>query len=232
MSNRGTLAMTAFEGSATPHGALAKIEAILKPHLQPNSPAADDSAMPDRNTTISLGALSDLMQERAFGLLLLVLALPCCLPFIYVLPQLVALPMVVLAAQMATGRRAPWLPETLRKRQLPVVGLLDVVARARRYGGWLERFAHPRFPGFTGDRAAQIIGALLIVPCLSILVPLPLTNTVPGIGVALAAIGLIERDALFVILGLAVALIWVAILVVGGPALIYFLISFLLNKGA
>jgi hypothetical protein len=100
----------------------------------------------------------------------------------------------------------PGLPETLRKRQLPVAGLLDVVSRAKRYGGWLERFAHPRFPSLTGDRAARIIGALLIVPCLSILVPLPLTNTVPGIGVALVAVGLIERDALFVVMGLIAAI--------------------------
>lgn len=221
--------MTASEGSPTPHGALAKIEAILTPHLRPQPTTADGAE--GRTATISLGALSDLMEERAFGLLLLVLALPCCLPFIYILPQLVALPMVVLAVQMATGRRAPWLPETLRKRHLPVAALLDVVARAKRYGGWLERFAHPRLPAFTGDRAARIIGALLIVPCLSILVPLPLTNTVPGIGVAVAAVGLIERDALFVVLGLIIALIWVAILVIGGPALIYFLVNFLLNRG-
>jgi hypothetical protein len=216
--------MSAHQESQPPRGALAKIEAILTPHLKPAEPGV--------KATITLGTLSDLMQERAFGLLLLVLALPCCLPFVYLLPQLVALPMVVLAAQMAAGRRAPWLPETLRKRQLPVAGLLDVTARAKRYGGWLEKLAHPRFPSLTGDRASRIIGALLIVPSLSILVPLPLTNTVPGIGVALAAIGLIERDALFVILGILGGLIWVAILVIGGPALIYLLINFALSRGA
>ena len=93
-----------------PRGALAKIDAILRPHLE--------GALSDPGggrATITLGELSDLMEERAFGLLLLVLALPCCLPFVYLLPQLVALPMLVLAAQMASGRKAPWLPETLRK---------------------------------------------------------------------------------------------------------------------
>jgi hypothetical protein len=224
--------MSAQQQSQTPRGALAKIEAILTPHLRPGEAGPEESGEIPKKATITLGALSDLMEERAFGLLLLVLALPCCLPFVYLLPQLVALPMVVLAVQMASGRRAPWLPESLRKRQLPVAGLLEVVARAKRYGGWLERLAHPRFASLTGDRATRIIGALLIVPCLSILVPLPLTNTVPGIGVALAAVGLIERDALFVILGLVVGLIWVAILVIGGPALIYFLINFLLNRDA
>lgn len=216
------------EHAATqPRGALAKIDAILRPLLARSgtSPSSD-------KVTITLGELSDMMEERAFGLLLLVLALPCCLPFIYLLPQLVALPMLVLASQMASGRRAPWLPETLRKRALPVAGLLDVVARAKRYGGWLERLAHPRFPSLTGDRATRVIGMLLIIPCASILVPLPLTNTVPGIGVALAAVGLIERDALFVILGLVVAMIWVAILVIGGPALLYFLIDFVFTRGS
>lgn len=216
--------MSADQASQSPAGALSKIETILRPHLTPSGSGA--------KATITLGTLSDLMEERAFGLLLLVLALPCCLPFVYLLPQLVALPMVVLAAQMAAGRRSPWLPETLRKRQLPVAGLLDVVARAKRYGGWLEQLAHPRLSGLTGDHSARIVGALLVIPCLSILVPLPLTNTVPGIGVALAAVGLIERDGLFVILGLITGLVWVAILVIGGPALIYFLVNFILDRGA
>ncbi|MEQ8481192.1 MAG: exopolysaccharide biosynthesis protein [Hoeflea sp.] len=216
--------MSEDQPSQSPAGALSKIETILRPHLASSGSGG--------KATITLGTLSDLMEERAFGLLLLVLALPCCLPFVYLLPQLVALPMVVLAAQMAAGRRAPWLPETLRKRQLPVAGLLDVVARAKRYGGWLEQLAHPRLSGLAGDRSARILGALLVVPCLSILVPLPLTNTVPGIGVALAAIGLIERDGLFVILGLITGLVWVAILVIGGPALIYFLVNFILARGA
>ncbi|MGB7431952.1 MAG: exopolysaccharide biosynthesis protein [Ahrensia sp.] len=203
--------------TATPRGALAKIEHLLR-------------AEQAKGEQITLGALSDAMEERAFGLLLLVLALPCCLPFVYILPQLVALPMVVLAWQMASGRNAPWLPETLRKRSMGIQSLLDVVAQATRYGGWLEKLAHPRILPLTSDRGVRITGALLMVPCLSVLVPLPLTNTVPGFGVALAAIGLIERDGLFVIAGVAAGLLWVALLVIGGPTLIYFLVDFLMNR--
>ncbi|TCD13696.1 exopolysaccharide biosynthesis protein [Oricola cellulosilytica] len=207
------------DARAEPRGALAKIEQILR------------DAERDREGHISLGALSDAMEERAFGLLMLILALPCTLPFVYLLPQLVALPMMVLAWQMAAGRRAPWLPETLRKRRLPVDGLMEVVARVKRYAGWLERLAHPRLAGLTGRRGMRVLGALLIVPCLSILVPLPLTNTVPGIGVAIAAAGLIERDGIFVMLGLLIGLVWVSILAIGGPALLYFLIDWAANRG-
>lgn len=208
--------MTASQ-TAAPRGALEKIEHLLR-------------AEQAKGEQITLGALSDAMEERAFGLLLLVLALPCCLPFVYILPQLVALPMVVLAWQMASGRNAPWLPETLRKRSMSIQSLLDVVARATRYGGWLEKLAHPRILPLTSELGVRVTGALLVVPCLSVLVPLPLTNTVPGLGVALAAIGLIERDGLFVIAGVLGGLLWVALLAIGGPTLIYFLVDFLLNR--
>lgn len=205
---------------AEPRGALAKIEHILRESRR------------DADGNISLGALSDAMEERAFGLLMLILALPCTLPFVYLLPQLVALPMTVLAWQMAAGRRAPWLPETLRKRRLPIDGLMEVVARVKRYAGWLERLAHPRVAKLTGQRGMRILGGLLLIPCLSILVPLPLTNTMPGIGVAIASAGLIERDGIFVVLGLLIGLVWVGILIIGGPALLYFLIGWFANRGA
>ena len=201
--------------TAGPHGALAKIEQVL-----------DEKSDGGTREEVTLGELSDALGERAFGLLLLILALPCCLPFVYLLPQLVAPVMVVLAWQMASGRHAPWLPETLRARALPVAGLRDVVDRTRRYGGgFVERLAHRRLARTTGPRGTRIIGALLVVPCLSILVPLPLTNTVPGFGVSLVAVGLIERDGLFVGAGLVIGLLWVALLAIGGPALIYYLVG-------
>lgn len=202
-----------------PHGALDKIEQVLLSHRDNN---ADD--------TISLDELSTGMQERAFGLLLLLLALPCGLPFVYGLPQIVALPMLVLVFQMAMGRRSPWMPDTLGSRKLPIARFLSIVETARKYGGWLERLAHVRLPVVTSVLGTRVVGALLLIPCASVLIPLPLTNTVPGIAVALAAVGLIERDGLFVITGIIGGLIWVSLLVIGGPALVYFVIDFILNR--
>jgi len=203
-------------------GALDKIEQVLREH--------SDKEAEDGFGRISLGELTDAMQERAFGLLLLLLALPCGLPFVYVLPQIVALPMIVLVFQMASGKSTPWLPAALRARQLPIARFLGVVAQARRYGGWLETLSHARLRFVTNAVGARVTGALLLIPCLSVLVPLPLTNTVPGIAVAISAVGLIERDGLFVILGIIAGLIWVMLLVIGGPALLYFLIDWILNR--
>lgn len=211
-----------MDETQSPQGAFDKIEQVLIEAQKVNQETSPGF--------VTLGELSDGMQERAFGLLILLLALPCALPFIYGLPQLVALPMLVLTGQMARGRAAPWLPQTLRKRRLSINSLLSVLVKTRKYAGWLERLAHPRLVAISSASAQRIVGALMLVPCLSILVPLPLTNTVPGIAVGITAVGLIQRDALFIIFGLISGFLWVSLLVIGGPTLVYYIIEFFLNR--
>ncbi len=169
---------------------------------------ADAPATP----TAELGAVIDRLDERAFGLMLLLLALPCCLPFVYVLPQIVSVPMLALAGQMAGGRESPWLPRSLKSREFEISRFRDVVQRSEKYVGWFEAIARPRLTVLTGRAGARIVGALLLVPIASIMVPLPGTNSVPGVGVSIASLGLIERDGLLVILGLIIGLCWVAML--------------------
>lgn len=164
----------------------------------------------------TLGDVVDRLDERAFGLLLLLLALPCCLPFVYVLPQIVSLPMLALAAQMALGRKTPWLPQALRRRSFSVPDFRNVIDRSEKYVGWVERLARPRLRPVTGHGAARLVGLIMLAPTLSIMAPLPGTNTVPGIGVAVLSLGLIERDGLLVILGLLIGVVWVALLLFFG----------------
>lgn len=201
--------------TSSPKGTTALIDGLL----------SDIAARKGPDSNITLGELIDGLQERAFGMLLLLFALPCCLPFVYGLPQIVAFPMLFLAGQMALGRQTLWLPDGLRDRSFKVAGLQVSVDRARRYVGWFETLSHPRLTALTGHRGSRIVGALLLIPCASILIPLPLTNTVPGIGVAIASIGLIERDGLVVGFGLFVGLVWVAVLFIGGPAALLWLIG-------
>lgn len=180
----------------------------------PENTAAQESDA--KAPTAKLGDVVDQLDERAFGFLLLLLALPCCLPFVYVLPQIVALPMLALAGQLAMGGRHPWLPKKLHDRRFEIAALARVLSRAERYVGWVERFASPRLRPVTSKLGARVVGVLMLAPIASILVPLPSTNTAPGIGVAIAALGLIERDGVLVIGGLLFGLAWVALLLILG----------------
>ncbi|WP_372425604.1 exopolysaccharide biosynthesis protein [Salinarimonas chemoclinalis] len=176
---------------------------------------------------IPLGTLVDALGERTFGLVMLVLALPCAIPFLYGVPQIVSVPMVFVAAQLVIGRRALWLPHGLRARAFSKADYSGMIARARP---WLLRFEHlarPRLTFLASGPSERLVGLAMLVASLSIAVPLPLTNTVPGIGVAIIAVGLIERDGLLVLAGAAVALVWIGFLVFAGATVVDVLLGLL-----
>lgn len=176
-----------------------------------------DEAGPEGFT---LRQIMDRLDERAFGAILFILAIPCAIPFLYAVPQVVAVPMLAFAAQMAVGREEPWLPGKLGERKIAKAGLTSTARRGRKWFGWVERFARPRLTFLTGKGPERVIGVILCAFCLSIMVPLPLTNSTPAIGVALASFGLIQRDGLLVIIGLVIGIAWISLLVIGGEALI------------
>ncbi|MBL4537372.1 MAG: exopolysaccharide biosynthesis protein [Oceanicaulis sp.] len=182
---------------------------------------------------LSLGAFSDALGERVFGALLFALAIPVCMPFLYGVPQIVALPMMAIAVQMAGGRAHPWMPKSFRNRQLDKPGLVRIATWSRKWFGWLEALARPRLSVLSGPTAERIVGGVFVLFCASILVPLPATNTTPGIAIAIASIGLITRDGLLVLAGLVLGVVWVSLLVVGftffGAAFIDVLKTFILG---
>ncbi|WP_394692703.1 exopolysaccharide biosynthesis protein [Hyphobacterium sp.] len=180
---------------------------------------------PDEGLT--LGDFMESLGERAFGVILFALAIPVCIPFLYGIPQIISLPMMALAFQMAAGRGEPWMPERFRSRQLSKDGLQTMGRQARRWFGWIEAIARPRLLFLSGQIGERIVGGVYCLFCASILVPLPLTNSTPGVAVAIASLGLITRDGLLILAGLILGLVWITILVVGGPALIYAVIEWI-----
>lgn len=163
----------------------------------------------------SLREIFDHLDESAFGAVLFLLALPCCIPFLYGVPQVVAVPMIALAAQMALGRAEPWLPSGLAARKIDKKGLTQMASGGRKWLGWIEHLIRPRLSGITGKRSERVIGLFLVFFCASILVPLPMTNTVPGFAVAIAAFGLMQKDGLAVIAGIIVGTSWIGALIFG-----------------
>ncbi|MEM1036505.1 MAG: exopolysaccharide biosynthesis protein [Pseudomonadota bacterium] len=171
-----------------------------------------DQAKPEG---LSLHAIFDQLNERAFGAALFLLALPCAIPFLYLVPQIVSLPMMALTLQMLAGREEPWLPEKFGSRKIDKAGLTRMASFGRKWFGWLERVSRPRLTWLTGHKAERVIALFLTVFCASILVPLPLTNTTPGIAVAIACFGLMSRDGIMVILGVVIGTLWVSLLLFG-----------------
>jgi hypothetical protein len=154
------------------------------------------------------------LHERGIGFLLFIFALPAALP----LPGLginliIALPLLLLTAQQAMGRRAVWVPEKMKYKSISRARFEGMVSGALPFLKFIEKLVKPRLEFITQGVFSHLIGVFGVIMTLAICVPLPLTNTVPAFGIAMMAVGVIMRDGLAVIAGALIGLAWVAMLV-------------------
>ena len=151
---------------------------------------------------VSLGEIVDQLGERSFGMLLLVLGLCGWVP---VWPPGVAtifgVGIGLVAIQMVLGRSQPWLPRMLTSRRLSRDRFVAVTRRIIPILRRCESFARPRLPALTRSTAERFIGVYVVLLGGVVCIPLPMTNALPALSVALIAIGLIERDGVAVLLG-------------------------------
>ncbi|MCH2547968.1 MAG: exopolysaccharide biosynthesis protein [Alphaproteobacteria bacterium] len=181
---------------------------------------------------ISLGELMRILQERGFGLLMVVLVLPNCVP-IPVPPgvsTIFSVPLVFLAAQMLVGHPVPWLPNWLRAKTIKRATLATMVAKLSPKLKIVEKLLKPRLTFFDSNAGERVIGFFWMIFAISIAVPLPMTNFLPGIGILFMSLGLLSRDGLVIFLGIIIGLLGcaftVGVLAVGVKALETFLASF------
>lgn len=159
---------------------------------------------------LTLHQIRDRLDERAYGLLILILSLPCLVPGLYGVPQAVGVIIILVAAQLLIGREEPWLPRwvlTLRAKGRWLTAMADF---AETRLGWIERVSRPRLLMFATGAGERMAAAFMIMATLTIV--LPFTNTVPSIALLLLSIGLIQRDGVFVLGGAAVATGWLTLL--------------------
>lgn len=167
------------------------------------------------------------LSERAFGLFLLILALPCCIPFLYGIPQVVSLPLMFISAQIVMGHKTPWLPAKLGARSVSSAGLRSLSDRAKPWLQRIEAISSPRLVGLTAAPADRLVGITLVLFSASILVPLPGTNSVPGVAIVVIAMGLLQRDGILVILGIILGFVWIATLLIAGATIVSLILAWL-----
>lgn len=153
---------------------------------------------------ISVGALVDGLEGRAFGMLLLIFAIPALIPFLVGVHSAVGIPLALLAWQIMLGRKEPWLPEKIRVQSIDVSAfrkMTDAVVPWIKRG---EAVTRPRLQFLTEGVFERVLAAFVILFAGIIFLPGPGTNGVPGFCVALIALGMIERDGLLASAGVVI----------------------------
>ncbi|TCK30436.1 hypothetical protein EV667_0526 [Ancylobacter aquaticus] len=164
-----------------------------------NGIAADES-----RERIAVGDLLKVMQERAFGPLMLIFALPNALPTPPGTSSVLGAPLVFLTAQLALGW-SPWLPPIIARRSIARKDFAAFVAKATPWLARAERLLRPRLGVLAHPPAENIVGVMCFVLAVVLVLPIPLGNMLPALAICILALGILERDGIWILTGMAVA---------------------------
>ena len=166
-----------------------------------------------RRERISVGDLMHAMDARAVAALILLFALPNVLPTPPGTSSILGLPLLYLCAQMMLGK-LPWLPAIIADRSMTRGDFRAFVGRVTPLLARAERLLKPRLLFITSARGEQVIGALCLLLAIVLAMPIPLGNMLPALAISLLALGVLERDGLWVLGGVVVAVL--SLLIVWG----------------
>lgn len=158
--------------------------------------------------TVTLGDLMAALGGRAFGVAIFVFAVANLL--IANLPgmsTILGIPVVLIAAQIMLGLERPWLPQALAQKQIKRTTLAKMTREMTRVLRKLERFIKPRWLVLSEKRAERILGAYCFLIGLVLTLPIVFGNWLPSWALAFMALGLIEKDGVFISIGMAIGLL-------------------------
>ena len=155
--------------------------------------------------------LMEQLRRRSFGMIMLLLALVAMVPGISIIAGLL---LMIPAFQMLAGRPAPVFPRRIANRPLPTRHLAALLQRAVPVLRHLEKIVHPRWPT-PFEATKRLVGSVvMILNSAIVFAPIPLSNIVPALLIALIALAYLEEDGLVLSIALLGALIVVGVVLV------------------
>jgi hypothetical protein len=140
------------------------------------------------------------LEGRGFGLLLLILALPNCIPNVPGISTVFGLLLVAPAMQMIFGAGTPWIPRQIADMKAAPDTFRKAIDWAMPGLIRVEKLVQPRLQFLTQKPATIWFGIQTLILAGILLLPIPLVNWTPGMGVATLAIALLQRDGMFAII--------------------------------
>ena len=160
--------------------------------------------------TVSVGELIDRLDSRAHGMLLLVLALPMCVPNVPGISTIFGVLMLAPALQMVFGSRRLMVPQRVREWRVSGEALRRTFRLAIPPLKRVEYLIKPRWSRLTRFPATILVGLQTLVMAFVLILPIPFANWPPGMTVAMTSLALLQRDGLLMLLTIPAAIASVA----------------------
>ncbi|MDJ0534192.1 MAG: exopolysaccharide biosynthesis protein [Xenococcaceae cyanobacterium MO_207.B15] len=166
-----------------------------------------------REAKVTLGEVLALAGERTFGFLFVIIALPSALPIPapgYSIPFGIVL--FLLAIQLMLGRQRPLLPEKMLKGSMKLEIAQSFVKKGIPWLRRIEALTKPRYSSICTSLPGRIIiGIAIALMSISMMIPIPGTNTLPAMGIFITGFGLAEDDGVISLAGLVVSALGVVL---------------------
>ncbi len=170
-------------------------------------------AFPGEKTTV--GALVDQLDSRAHGVLLLVLALPMCIPNVPGISTIFGILMLAPAMQLVLGSRRLWLPQRARGWEVDCNALRRTLRATIPTLKRVEYLIKPRWSRLTRFPVTILVGLQTLLMALILILPIPFANWPPGMTVAITSLALLQRDGVLMLLTIPAAIASVASVYLG-----------------
>jgi len=158
--------------------------------------------------SVSLDELMSAMGRSSIAFAILILSLPALTPipgpFGFVFGSCLA----IVSLQIIAGFRRIWLPQFLGRRQISG-GTIDLMVRytAPMVARMETLLRKNRMRHFAGPRAQAFLGVPVLLLAIAVALPIPFGNLLPVAALVMIALGLMERDGLVAILGVAMGVV-------------------------
>jgi hypothetical protein len=156
---------------------------------------------------LPLSVLLEKVGNSGFGTIAGILTIPMLIPLPIPLAgfsTLVGSGIILVGCQLALGYEKPYLPKRIARIELSPAASQKILKQIDRLLQPLEKMSRHRLSRFSNSWwGYRIIGICLAWDALlmSLPLPIPLTNLVPAYTILFLAIGLLEFDGLFILIG-------------------------------
>jgi hypothetical protein len=175
------------------------------------SPDCQENAMPASTLLLELAArasrepvrLSDIVEiagRRAHAAVLAIVTLPEALPVpVMGVSAVLAIPLIFVSAHMVIFGAAEGIPTTVARYSIPQKLVIAIASRGAQILRQVERISRPRLHRLVDQD--RLLALMCLVLAVVIAIPIPFGNVLPAICILSIALGMVQRDGLFVAMG-------------------------------
>lgn len=173
--------------------------------------AIEDVVKNSSSDNVAISDVINAMDSVGFGLIMMIFAFGIIIPTPPPFPSLISMPLVVFSFQMLLGYSAPRLPKRFSNLKVKRAILATLIQKSSSIIRKIEKFLKPRCLFMTKPLAEKITGFFMLLFSSFIVLPIPLSNYIPGLGILIASFGMLSKDGLVIICGILIGCLGIVI---------------------